>query len=128
MYELELKVQCPGSPGLIRHYVLMLDLPGAVASNAATRAEPALLPELAPTAQSAPARIAESVIRPDPVRRLASASQPGEPIETGARYRVVAGDSLVHRRPSQSRKVSLGPWPVPSAANPDAFIAAMRTS
>ena len=33
MYELSLVINCPGTPLLVRHYVLMLDLPGTLAST-----------------------------------------------------------------------------------------------
>lgn len=124
MYELELKVQCPGAPVLIRQYVLMLDLPTAVASSTAMAPEPAVAPAPATTAQAAAAGIKSPAVQPRTTRPRLAARLPGETLETGARYRVVAGDSLssiaarVH-----SRKVSL--WALASAiqaANPDAFI------
>jgi hypothetical protein len=124
MYELALKVQCPGAPVLIRQYVLMLDLPGAVASSAALAPEPAVVPAAATTAQSAAAGIEIPAIQPRAMRPLSAASQPGGTIETGARYRVVAGDSLSSIAARvRSRKVSL--WALAGAiqsANPDAFI------
>ncbi len=124
MYELALKVQCPGAPVLVRQYVLMLDLPAAVASSAAMVPEPAVVPAAATTAQSADAGIENPAIPPRVMRPHSAASQPGETIETGARYRVVAGDSLSSIAARvRSRKVSL--WALAGAiqaANPDAFI------
>jgi Tfp pilus assembly protein FimV len=38
MYELSLVINCPGTPVLVRHYVLMLDLPGTLASIPAMEA------------------------------------------------------------------------------------------
>ena len=124
MYELELMVQCPGVPVLFRQYVLMLDLPAAVASSAAMAPEPAVVPAAAATAQSADAAIEKPAIQPRATRPLSAASHPGETIEMGARYRVVAGDSLSSIAARvRSRKVSLWAFAdVIQAANPDAFI------
>ncbi|MSR08897.1 MAG: hypothetical protein EXR82_05110 [Gammaproteobacteria bacterium] len=106
LYELELKVQCPGSPALIRQYVLMLDLPAAATVLSATeRAEPV-------------------TASPAPVQRRSTARPVGATLEPGARYRVAEGDTLSSIAARvRSRTVSL--WAVASAiqsANPDAFI------
>jgi Tfp pilus assembly protein FimV len=112
MYALELKVQCPGSPGLIRQYVLMLDLPAAVASRAAAAYEPAV--------ESAPA----TTVRPTTAQRRSTPSRPGATIEAGVRYRVTDGDTLSSIAARvRSRTVSL--WTLAGAiqaANPEAFI------
>ncbi|MEQ1800568.1 MAG: LysM peptidoglycan-binding domain-containing protein [Gammaproteobacteria bacterium] len=89
MYELELKVQCPGAPVMVRQYVLMLDLPGAVAvgtTDAATR--PATTPVLADADAVAPP-ISSAAARP-----RTAASSPARKIEAGSRYRVAEGDTL----------------------------------
>lgn len=124
MYELELKVQCPGAPVLIRQYVLMLDLPAAVASSTAMAPEPAVAPAPATTAQAADAGIKSPAVQPRAARPRLAARLPGDTIEMGARYRVAEGDSLSSIAARvRSRKVSL--WALAGAiqaANPDAFI------
>lgn len=112
LYELELKVQCPGALALIRQYVLMLDLPAAVTTGATTAS--------APVAESAE-RVAAS---PSPVQRRSGSRPVGATLEPGVRYRVAAGDTLSSIAARvRSRTVSL--WALASAiqaANPEAFI------
>ena len=112
LYELELKVQCPGAPALIRQYVLMLNLPAAVTTGATTAS--------APVAESAE-RVAAS---PSPVQRRSGSRPVGATLEPGVRYRVAAGDTLSSIAARvRSRTVSL--WALASAiqaANPEAFI------
>ncbi len=120
MYELELMAQCPGAPGLIRQYVLMLDLPAATLAirtpATQTRAtEP-------PTAQ---APIAQAPIeRPGAAQPRLPTRPLGATIEEGTRYRVATGDTLSSIAARvRSRKVTL--WALADAiqaANPAAFI------
>ncbi len=120
MYELELKVQCPGAPIVVRQYVLMLDLPGAVAAGVADAAAPAAAP--VPVTRGA-------VTLPGPAPSPAALARParGSPagkIEAGSRYRVAEGDTLsgIAAR-VQGRGVSLRAMAdAIQAANPDAFI------
>jgi pilus assembly protein FimV len=120
MYELELAVQCPGAPILVRQYVLMLDLPGAVANGAA----PATATAAAPGA-ALPAAGALAVGTPSPtVRSRPAAGRPAGNIETGSRYRVAEGDTLsgIAAR-VQGRDGSLQAMAdAIQAANPEAFI------
>jgi FimV-like protein len=119
MYELELKVKCPGSASVVRQYVLMLDLPGAIASEPASPRAlnvPAPVPATAPvrgTADSSPA-----------ARPRATAARPGTKIDSGSVYLVSDGDTLsgIAAR-VQDRNVSLRVLASAiQAANPDAFI------
>ena len=124
MYELELKVQCPGAPALIRQYVLMLDLPTAVASGGQAAYEPAVAPAPATSATgSSEGATALAAGSPRPQRRSA-ASERGATIEAGVLYRVADGDTLSSIAARvRSRTVSL--WTLAGAiqaANPEAFI------
>jgi Tfp pilus assembly protein FimV len=130
MYELELKVECPGAPIIIRQYVLMLDLPAAVASSKGPASESALVPSSATsipppgTLQVADAGAESLTVTPAAARRRATTSRAGATIEPGARYRVADGDSLSSIAARvRNRTASL--WTVAhaiQAANPEAFI------
>ncbi len=130
MYELELKVQCPGTPVLMRQYVLMLDLPAAVASLGAAASTPAVVPAPVTTVQPPTTAQdsdggAESLTVPPPAApRRTTSSQRGATIEAGVRYRVADGDTLSSIAARvRSRTVSL--WTLAGAiqaANPEAFI------
>lgn len=120
MYELELKVQCPGAPVLVRQYVLMLDLPAAVAASVSEPAAAAAAPALASSGATVPATASRSpAARPRP-----AASRPTGRIEAGARYRVAEGDTLSGLAARvQGRQVSLQAMAdAIQAANPEAFI------
>ena len=126
MYALDLKVECPGAPALIRQYVLMLDLPAAMASvesspataaaTAATATDPAL-----PTATSERSVAPRAAV---PRRARTATNRPRTPIEAGTRYGVVAGDTLSSIAARvRGREGSL--WAMADAiqaANPNAFI------
>jgi hypothetical protein len=122
MYELEIRVDCPGVPAVVRQYVLMLDLPG---SNAAAGYAPS--PMAAQTVPVPPAAegtlgTADPTLRPQ--ERRSRASGAGAPIDLGSRYQVRQGDTLssiaarVRNRPD-SLWVFAGQI---FAANPEAFI------
>ena len=120
MYALELAVQCPGTPILVRQYVLMLDLPGAVASGIApattTSASPALV---------LPAAGTRAVATPSPtVRSRPAVSKPAGKIATGSRYRVADGDTLsgIAARVQGRDGSLLAMADAIQAANPQAFI------
>lgn len=120
MYELELKVQCPGAPILVRQYVLMLDLPGAVAVSAAETPAPAT----APAPELAAPTTLDTAARPPSVRPRPVASKPAGKIEAGSRYRVAEGDTLsaIAAR-VQGRDGTLQAMAdAIQAANPEAFI------
>ena len=115
MYELELKVQCPGAPMLVRQYVLMLDLPGAVVASITKAAAPAVAP--------VPVTLATAAQSPTARPRRAD-SRPAGKIDQGSRYRVAEGDTLsgVAAR-VQGRGISLQAMAdAIQAANPAAFI------
>lgn len=124
MYELQVQVRCPGTPLLVRQYVLMLDLPGTVlAGAAAATAEPQPVPAAAATTGIA----ADQAATPAPRGTLAVRPRPqaaaGTPIPSGSRYRVAAGDTLstIAARVGGGH----GVWRLADrifAANPQAFI------
>ena len=120
MYELELMAQCPGAPGLIRQYVLMLDLPAA---TLAIRTPAADTRATEPPIAQAPAAPA-TMERPGAGQPRLPARLLGATIEEGTRYRVAAGDTLSSIAARvRSRKVTL--WALADAiqaANPGAFI------
>jgi hypothetical protein len=119
MYELALRVDCPGAPQLIRQYVLMLDLPGL-----ALPADPFTTPITAtPDVQA----VAGSFGRvPTPVRGSTSRLSPTSGnLPAGQTYRVRQGDNLsmianrVDGRPADST------WKIANLIfrmNPHAFI------
>jgi len=121
MYELELRVQCPGSPVVVRQYVLMLDLPAVVAASATEVAAPGAAPAstggttltTAVTTAAAPAR-----------RPSGAPTRPTSSIEAGSRYRVAEGDTLSGLAARVAgRQVSLQAMAdAIQAANPAAFI------
>jgi len=123
MYELELKVKCPGSAVVVRQYVLMLDLPGAVASAAAPTGV-VNLPAAAPVATPASAAERPQGTQPPVARQRATAPRAGTTITGGSSYLVSDGDTLsgIASR-VQGRTVSLRAMAdAIQAANPDAFI------
>jgi hypothetical protein len=123
MYELSLRLDCAGMPRLLRHYVLMLDLPGmpSIAPPAVTR-EPE--PQLS-AGSAAPPRTADSsapTTRPAGGLRLAAKK---DPIQPGTSYRVSEGDTLstIAERVTDRPPDSI--WTVAEAifaSNGDAFI------
>lgn len=125
MYELQLQVKCPGTPLVLRQYVLMLDLPGTLPEAAA----PPMALAPAPTAPAVD--VAPAAEPPRPAAK-ASAAPPvpssapvGSPIQAGSRYRVSAGDTLFGIARRVSDRASLSIWAVADrifAANPAAFI------
>jgi hypothetical protein len=127
MYELQLQVRCPGATPLLRQYLLMLDLPGALKPATPEPVE-AAIPE---TADDAAASSATGAALPEP----AATPQAGErttarshePIAAGATYRVQAGDTLfgISRRVTNRGGASVQEFSQRIfAANHDAFIAA----
>jgi hypothetical protein len=125
MYELELRVQCPGSPIMVRQYVLMLDLPGVIASNAAAIPDLADLQSTGSAATLPPdARPTALAVQSRGARPRATAARTGTPITSGSVYRVSDGDTLsgIAAR-VQDRTVSLRVLAdAIQAANPAAFI------
>jgi len=119
MYEIAVSIDCQGTPRLLRHYVLMLDLPGLApvletSSGTTTGARGAAERQVPAPA----ARTTNPVQQP----RL---SRSREPIEPGSSYRVREGDTLstiaerIDGRPANST------WQLAEqifAANPPAFI------
>ncbi len=123
MYELTLRVDCPGIPTVLRHYVLMLDLPGmGAATQAATQNEPARAPLAVPATAASATALPQR--RPAPTRGR-SLVRSGEAIAAGSKYRVREGDTLstiaarIEGRPADSTW-ALSDWIF--KANPDAFI------
>jgi len=100
MYELQLKVNCPGAPVVMRHYVLMLDLPGLHS----------LQPEMQSTLQLQQRNSGDSSRSPRPVVQNSlssgfasrgardtserSLAPDSGSILAGSSYRVASGDTL----------------------------------
>lgn len=132
MYELELTVKCPGAALVVRQYVLMLDLPGAMASIAGapasapgrrTVAGTAANVALTPPAASL-AAVPSTAVQVRAARPRATANRGGPAIAAGSVYRVSDGDTLsgISSRVAD-RKMSLRALAEAiQAANPDAFI------
>ncbi|MGI9330639.1 MAG: hypothetical protein ACR2QB_07945 [Gammaproteobacteria bacterium] len=123
MYELTLRVDCPGIPTVLRHYVLMLDLPGmGAASQVATQNDPARAPLTVPGTAVSRTALPPQQSAPTRSRSLASS---GAGIAAGSQYRVREGDTLstiaarIEGRPADSTW-ALADWIF--TANPKAFI------
>ncbi len=134
MYEFAIRVNCLGTPLLLKHYVLMLDLPGLPAplsrqtmrgssdtigpavSESAVQAQQ-------PKRRSAPADRRDSARTPVPA---SSRSQVlSKLIEPGADYRVSGGDTLSSIASRVKGRPSGSVWDVADwiyAANPYAFV------
>ena len=142
MYELSLVINCPGTPVLVRHYVLMLDLPGTLASVPAVETAaasptnvsrpPAQLPgtvvqnaqPVSTTDDSSDVQsyAAPTPARPDPSRSL---ERSVAPIQAGTLYRIRQGDTLSTVAARIDGRLPDTTWAVAEqlfAANPDAFI------
>lgn len=128
MYELQLQIKCPGTALLVRQYVLMLDLPGAIseASAPAATLPAAIRADAAPMVVATPATparqpVASRAARPRP---LASFS---DPIPAGSRYTVRRGDTLSTIAARVQHRSGSSLWQFADhifAANPAAFIGA----
>lgn len=145
MYELSLRVRCPGAPAVVRQYVLMLDLPALSApvtsgksvpltaapvaenttvavSAAASRegTEPASDTAVVEDSAGAPQSVAQAPRR----AQARSLDANREPIAIGSVYRVSSGDTLSTIAARVSNR-DVGIWQMADrifAANPDAFI------
>jgi len=120
MYELELRVDCPGAPAVVRQYVLMLDLPGSRYAADLPLAPPATAPELPAASDPVPMTGARPTL---PAARNALAPD-ASALATGLKYRVREGDTLSSIAARvQGRRESI--WALADrifAANPQAFI------
>ncbi|WP_405242603.1 type IV pilus assembly protein FimV [Lentisalinibacter salinarum] len=115
---INLKVDCPSTPFIIRSYTLIIDPPGLAYAGELPPPVPA--PRRAPAEPAAVLAASPAAGRPN----RASASTPAGPLAPGSAYRVRVGDTLstiaqrVTDRPG-------GIWATAErifAANPDAFI------
>lgn len=133
MYELSLMVRCPGNPLLVRQYILMLDLPGMPAPQAAPvilTSPQATVPGPTPQTSAPPVstplastpRAAAPRATPAPARAL----QPSTvSIPAGSQYRVVKGDTLSTIARRIEGRLPDTTWPVADqifADNPRAFV------
>lgn len=119
LYELTLQVDCPGLPKVMRHYVLMLDLPGMSlpAPAAVTRTSPGQQPPLSPASSSA--------TRTPSSQRATPLAPNREPVSSGARYRVREGDTLSQIAARVEGRAPNATWALAEqifAENPGAFI------
>jgi len=99
MYEISLLIDCPGTPLLLRQYVLMLDLPGMDSAVATTtngsidRSGDTL--RVPVTATPVPSQPAGRTVTPVTNRHAARSLQPSKNmIPAGQPYRVRKGDTL----------------------------------
>lgn len=124
MYELNLQLRCPGAAVIVRQFVLMLDLPGAVPPPAATvrqATEARTARDVAPPQPAAAATPQVATARPS--RRTGG----GEPITAGSVYRVRSGDTLSTIAERIRDRGGASIWQTADrifAANPGAFIGA----
>lgn len=119
LYELTLQVDCPGLPKIMRHYVLMLDLPGLSlpANNSLAVAGPSQGTTGAGPRDNAPPRSA--------ARRAASLAATRDPIPAGQSYRVREGDTLSAIAARIAGRAPNTTWQLADRifeANPRAFI------
>jgi hypothetical protein len=140
MYELSLVINCPGTPVLVRHYVLMLDLPGTLASIPAMEAakppnnlsRPPQVPGTAAQniqpvspdigSSDAPKYDSRRAAQPDASRALEKSAAP---IQDGTLYRVRQGDTLSTIAARIDGRLPDTTWAVAEqlfVSNPDAFI------
>lgn len=127
MYEISLVIDCPGTPVLLRQYVLMLDLPGMPATTT-TRGDTLAVPVTAPTPTvgSAPSRTTAAPTRDTSVRRATRTVQRTRaPIPAGVPYRVSEGDTLSTIAARIEGRIANTTWRVANRIfdmNPSAFI------
>jgi Tfp pilus assembly protein FimV len=146
MYEFAIRVNCLGTPVLLRHYVLMLDLPGLPAPlsrQTMRESSDTVGPDVSgstvqtqqPKFTSAPANRTNSTRAAAPANRMDSARAAAPDtmrsqvtarlIETGADYRVSGGDTLSSIAERVKGRPSGSVWDVADwiyAANPSAFV------
>ncbi|MDP6675878.1 MAG: LysM peptidoglycan-binding domain-containing protein, partial [Gammaproteobacteria bacterium] len=128
MYEISLLIDCPGTPLLLRTYVLMLDLPGIHVSAPETEqanisGDTLTVPA---TTRQAPSQPVIQTIVPETSQRVERSVQRSETaIPAGQPYRVSSGDTL---STIAARVVGRSPdttWSVANhiyLSNPQAFI------
>ncbi len=127
MYEISLVIDCPGTPVLLRQYVLMLDLPGMPAATT-TRGDTLSVPVTGAirTATPLPSRAVAAATRGNSVRRSARTLQRTRtPIPAGQPYRVSEGDTLSTIAARIDGRLANTTWQVANRifeANPNAFI------
>lgn len=127
MYEVSLLIDCPGTPLLLRQYMLMLDLPGIdvspVSTQVATRGDTlAVSPTPTQNVATAPQRSASPATN-QPVSR--SLQRSGASIPAGQSYRVREGDTLSTIATRVEGRVPDTIWSTANlifASNPQAFI------
>ncbi len=120
LYELTLQVDCPGLPKIMRHYVLMLDLPG-MALPATSRAA-----TTAPLQGNAGVTVRDNPGSGSAPRRSGRLAATRDPVPAGQRYRVREGDTLSTIAARVEGRAPNTTWQLAEkifAANPRAFIA-----
>lgn len=130
MYEIHLRLRCPGSVMIVRQYVLLLDLPGDTAPAGlvgASTAATAVMPAPA-TATTEHKTYPAPTPAPQPLRtRGMTGTRPSAPLTAGSHYRVQSGDTLstIAARIRDRKGSSI--WQIAErifADNPQAFIGA----
>jgi len=123
MYELSLMVKCQGSALLVRHYVLMLDLPGMPVTETTPMTIPARTELATPRTNTARDDApAARRVPADPARALPPRA---DSIPAGGTYRVSSGDTLSTIARRVEGRLRDTTWQVADqifADNPDAFI------
>jgi len=96
MYEVSLVVDCPRIPLLVRHYVVMLDLPGTLNPTSAIETEAPVQSANATTLRpAAPDNAPPTPVAPRPTAsHLRAFRSDDKTIAAGRRYRVGKGDTL----------------------------------
>ncbi len=126
MYEISLLIDCPGTPVLLRQYMLMLDLPAMTVpqNNVLTPAtSPTHAPAIPVTTNSAPSQLSSPVATT--ARNTRSLQRSQSPIPAGQSYRVRSGDTLSTIAARIDGRAPDTTWAVADlifASNPNAFV------
>ncbi len=126
MYEISLLIDCPGTPLLMRQYMLMLDLPGMEAAPVPTvngRGDTLTVPSA--STQSTSNSVAQPTTPATTQTATRSLQQSRSAIPAGQPYRIREGDTLSTIAARIDGRVPDTTWSVANAifaANPHAFI------
>lgn len=125
LYGIQLRVACPGTPVMVRQFVLMVDPPGAATGPAAVSgALESGATTQAPAARQSPPTVTAAAPAA-PQRATPAPTRERTPVSAGSSYQVQPGDTLsgIAGRVSERNGRSL--WQMADlifSANPDAFI------
>lgn len=125
MYEISLLIDCPGTPLLLRQYMLMLDLPGMGGSPPAATSRGDTLTVPAAAAQSSSRPVTRMTAPATNLRATRSLQRSHTAIPAGRSYRVSEGDTLSTIAARVDGRAPNTTWSVANlifASNPHAFI------